>query len=468
MASSSTHSTTTILNLNDECLRGVFDFLALDDLLVVADVCAHFRKTTKAHFAHSADKDDYCDILSCTSYYMLQRTSKILRHFGSFMTTINIDGEFDNSRRNELVRSKHQTRLMRLVNLHWSETITNLQLNNISINDEIASSMRPILLRLKSLSFEACHWEDSHLQKLALDAPELHHLKFSDISFIPWTPKLHGLDQTFPKLQSISFAFDNVKHSEIKQFLARNPKLKNIGIEQCCDVDEGRECSSIIQLIAKYVPEVESINFFPHITPDSCDCDTFFGHFRKLNALHIVGSDIYLTSVVTNIVATDIHLENLDLGLLCEYEQLNRTDDDGLVDAIAKLKTVSTLRITNAGRLSQFDFMKICKSLSELSELHLNIIPTIDLGINTVWSEDDLLELIQNAEKLKVLDFRSFNSMRTYFIDADFYMKMLKIVERRPEKIHLTIVLAFGFHIDVPSALAKAHNDSLTVKLWNQ
>lgn len=446
MTSSSTHSTTTILDLNEDCLRSVFDFLNLSDLCDVADVCARFRDTAKAHVA----KSKHCVADECPSF-------RTLRNFASSLTSIWIDGDFRKR------RSKHQLRLMSLVNRHWSESITNLRLFKISINHRIASSMRSMLLRLETLSLEDCRWDDVHLQSLALDAPELRHLKFANFSCVPWIAKLHGLDQTFPKLQSISFQFDYCKHSEIKQFFFRNPQLKKIEIGECGDVEPGYP-SSLIQSIAEYVPEVESIIFTP-LFPRPRIGDYFFGRLRKLKVLRLVGYCGYLTSVLCHIVTTDIPLERLDLGLMFDLVQ---RQVDGLIYSISELKTLSTLkvlRVTNAGLLSHFDFIKICKSLSELSELHVDIYPALGFA-PTIWSEDHLLELIENAEKLKVLNIRWIDSVQIDRIDADLFMKMVKVVERRPEKIHLTIILwSFNVKVDVPSALVRAHNASLKIRV---
>lgn len=47
LTSKSTGSETTILDLNDDCLREVFNIWGLNELAVVADVCARFREIAK-------------------------------------------------------------------------------------------------------------------------------------------------------------------------------------------------------------------------------------------------------------------------------------------------------------------------------------------------------------------------------------------------------------------------------------
>lgn len=199
MTSSTAHSATSILDLNDDCLRDVLSYLVVRDLCVVADVCARFRMTAIAHFAHSKPNVDKCvTCLEMANHHLQLQTSRILRNFASAMTTIRIAGEFWDF---EIRRNPYcdQTRLMRLVSFHWSENIKTLQLIEIIITDEIACIIRQMLLRLENLSVENCTCQDEHLEKLLLEAPKLKELKLSSCS-----QRTPIVNQKFRNLESIS------------------------------------------------------------------------------------------------------------------------------------------------------------------------------------------------------------------------------------------------------------------------
>lgn len=230
------------------------------------------------------------------------------------MTTITIDGKFSDI---EIERNPYcdQTRLMRLVSLHWSENIEALQLIDININDEIACIIRQMLLRLENLSIVFCPWYD--LQNSALEAPKLKELEF--IGHIERIPKVN---QKFRKLESISFTFATIKRSEFRRFLARNRQLKHINIVDCLDVDNDddrkRECSFLESIAGN----VRGLGLHLDMAPNYSDIGTSYARFRKLKALHLNVSLSSITSTLRRMGATGTPLKFLKLSFWVSHDRM--------------------------------------------------------------------------------------------------------------------------------------------------
>lgn len=107
-------STTTILDMKDDCLREVFAFLDPHDLSAVADVCARFRMYG-AQSARSKIPD-----------LMLSKDSPVndysqLRNFGASVKVLIVTG--DCKRKS---RGKFQKRIIELVSLYFIGKSTKL------------------------------------------------------------------------------------------------------------------------------------------------------------------------------------------------------------------------------------------------------------------------------------------------------------------------------------------------------
>lgn len=101
----STGSATTVLDLNDDCLRETFAILDLNVLSTVADVCTRFREiaveTARSKFNHLIL---YWRSIPSDNYY-----SK-LRNFGAHLKSIEVDAR--------KFGINYQKRLMKLLSLY--------------------------------------------------------------------------------------------------------------------------------------------------------------------------------------------------------------------------------------------------------------------------------------------------------------------------------------------------------------
>lgn len=210
-------STTTILDLKDDCLREVLALLDPSDLSAVADVCARFRM----YAAQSARSK--LRVLELSKDSAVNDYSQ-LRNFGASIKVLII---VNCSRKS---RAKFQKRIIKLVSLYFIGKFTKLLVDGFDITDNIALLMVPVLERVQKLEFTRCQFGKVFSKKLSLWSPELRELEFSFCTL----SKKDGIRQRFPKLESIGFRFIyDMKNSDMEEFLHQNPQLEQIAIYQC-------------------------------------------------------------------------------------------------------------------------------------------------------------------------------------------------------------------------------------------
>lgn len=173
-----------------------------------------------------------------------------------------------------------------------------------------------------------------------------------------------------------------------------NPQLKKIGLVNCPYID-----GSIFQSIALHVPQMEAIQ----IDRDSAinDGSHFsIGQFKNLSTLKLLAScgkkdniDKFMPSILNKLHAAEIALQHLHVGGIRAFQGAAR-----LVDAISKFKTLKTLWMFCVPELEKAHIIGMCKSLEELLDLNLQY-------SEVMMHSDDLIELINYAQKLQVLEY---------------------------------------------------------------
>lgn len=217
---------TSIFDLNDDCLREVFQLLYIDELTVVADVCTRFRRIAE-NCAHS--ELEHFEM----NYWSPNYAYTMLRIFGEAIKRVAVDGKAP--RKN---RTKFQKRLIGLVNLHCVGESIEICLKDFDITDEIANLMQPLLSRVRKIHLKDCQWGEVFLKNLPFWSPKLREFecewrdsKYEDQYF-------DSLHQRFSMLESISFLRTrNLRNSDIQEFLNQNPQLKRIELIDCNNVD---------------------------------------------------------------------------------------------------------------------------------------------------------------------------------------------------------------------------------------
>lgn len=211
-------STTTIFNLNDDCLREVFVLMDLSELITVADVCAHFRE-------NAVQLDRLKMKIKKLRLHMKSpmKDFSMLRIFGASIETVKLNGEC----RREARQAKYQKQIIELVRPYSVGILIKLKLCCFDIFDENAILLLPLLARVNSLILSFCHIGKLFSEKIASCSLELRSLSIQLSS----KPNFGQMCQRFPKLESISCCHEwDDENGDIEEFVKWNPQLKNIHV----------------------------------------------------------------------------------------------------------------------------------------------------------------------------------------------------------------------------------------------
>lgn len=202
--------TTHISQLNDACLRKVFEHLNVHDLSAIADVSQRFRNTARAQSSRFKKLRLIHNFFDCDEVLF----SRTLRHFGPTIDSIEISGRF--------LRPKEEYRLVELLSRHCKTTLVDLtvcRLKTIAsselLGEILTTSSPPLFSRLKTLSIGYCGLNQMFLAMLLKWIPSLRelvldHTSNADARFV-------GLHRNFPALESISlFQVSDVSVAEIQ------------------------------------------------------------------------------------------------------------------------------------------------------------------------------------------------------------------------------------------------------------
>lgn len=190
---------TTILDLNDDCLREVFEHMEPHFLSIVADVCTRFRQNA----AQTARP-------KCINIYLSQNSDRTdystLRNFGASAKSISVRVY---GQHRQMVHADFQRRLIELLGLYGAEKVIEVDFRSFTITDEIAFLMKPLLERLRKISFQQCHFHNvSVLENLSHSSPELRE-------FSIWSCKVQNEDDGEMQFDFRSFQSWNIFLSRV-------------------------------------------------------------------------------------------------------------------------------------------------------------------------------------------------------------------------------------------------------------
>lgn len=145
-------STTNLMNLNDDCLREVFEFLELPDLCIVADVCVRFRSIARDHFGGSSHQPLKLH-KACrngeTYAKCLQRIAAFFRNFEPFITSIDVSDIWNDGK----LTWRNNISIIELIVRYLSETLRELKLRGFCGSDKFVQLISK--LQVTKLDFDS-------------------------------------------------------------------------------------------------------------------------------------------------------------------------------------------------------------------------------------------------------------------------------------------------------------------------
>lgn len=398
-------SSTTILDLNDDCLLEVFRYGDMFDLADYADVCTRFRGIAAERFYQSKFREiDFVEIFYRLKRYFtyyedesagLRKFSSVLRNFGGLLITIKVSKYY----------KPHAC--VELLNRYCCApgTLNELSLRFCEPSDAQMRLSPPLFFHLRKLTLSEYQFEDSFLKMLPVWSPNLQELIVADLNNSNKVPnQFNGLSVQFPKLDCISFRqVHTMKNTNLTKFLELNPQLKSISLfKSSINI-------SIFQSIAKYVPEIDSILYIIERSSSFiAEIPKCFDKLKKLKLLSFeCGDPLHTASIFCEIAAAKVPLEQLYLrdinfDRIMDQDISTRQQYNHFLDNISKLTSLRTLWLEMVENLSASHILDICKYVMELTELRLSILSNTP---NHNLSEDILLECIDNAKNCGFLSF---------------------------------------------------------------
>lgn len=439
MASASAPSTTTILGLNDDCLRALFQYFNVHDLDAVVDVCSRFKSLAKERFASLKSKGFLFGNIyhKCSSTEnRFHQTAKFFRDFGAFVEQIIASCE-------EIEVPNYAAKFIELLDHYCSEKLNLLELWHLNMNAAIEQKMQTPLQHLQSLFLKQCSLTESFLQQLPSRSPKLKSMLLVDIE-ISSAECFIGLQQNYPALERVLFENVGMCGSDIEGFFKSNPQLKTINVEKCQKLDD-----DIIPMLAKHVPTIEGLYLhFDESTDHLKENMKHLSVLTNLSELALASTTIESTMLdVCEIGFSKMPLETL---LLHNFNVGNNVRD--FANEISKLEHLKTLELWSVDGLNDAHIVDICENLSELCKLSLR-------DLKFVMSTESLTQILRKAVKLDMICHTKPGGEGKKCIDSVTYKTIVSIIQQRDGQKLLELKSdCYCFH-SITKELIEAHQN---------
>lgn len=436
-------SSTSILDLNEDCLLESFEYLEPWELACVADVCTRFREIAQTHFQSSNSKHKRLNTSIIYREKGMRGVSKVLRNFGAYIVSISTDMK-------STLREKYPE--VDLTSLYYKVKSVEKKVTKLACRYCDADTLQEFNCSMPKLEDDL---DDRLLLRLILQLKRFHldlTKRFND-----YGPSLNFSSETNTplELEELTLKAFHLDFTMVDQLLQRNAHLKKIGIYYI-KLNNG----DVIQAIAKYHPLIEQIGL-----EVSHEADVkYLGNLSKLKSVEF-GSTLSNILIALKVMAK-APLEHLRLIRRLDCVPSWEGDINQLLKSIAKFENLKTLALFHIG-LEPSQPIEICTNLAELNHF--------ELGFWDGLTVERLLEMVRNAQALQYFYCgRRLGDIEAFSIDCNTFSKLVNLVKDRPKKSHLEIVfnqfptrttreLGPTTVLDVPDDLVRANTDSLTI-----
>lgn len=423
--------------LNDDCLREIFDYLNVLDLASVAEVCPRFEALARARFSIKHKTFDFHEFSKVRRTELrIHQLESFLQHFGPLIVNLRVSYIE--------IQTISNNSVLEMILKYCSGGLDTLNLENFELKGQFLKKMRPLFVRLQKLHLRGCEFTTPFIRILG-HCTALKKLKFSDYSECS---DCRLFTFNLPKLETISFKnFDGFSLNQLVKFIERNPQLKKVSIVHCETIGSG-----ILPVIVRGIPLVEKISFKECMYDSGPAFRKNVMHLKQLSSLKklkIDCSDNPVYSVFNEMATANVPLEYLEMSHCFANRQL--------VNSISNMKTLKTLSLFQIDTMVASHLQEMCENLPELTRL------VVDKCAD--FSTDALLKLVRKAKKLQEV-----NLVRTTAeINDDSFRSLLKIIENRTDSHPLKITVPFSF--DSPNRLStelvNGNRDKLIVDTTN-
>lgn len=397
---------TNVLDLDDDCIQEIFDYLNVMDLSSVAAACQRFKENAQKRFAVNHKSLHFLEISTLDANGMV----RFMQSFGPFIEKLEVCLYF--------LPNPIQIGFSELLLCHFT-ALKELTLHYFTLDGNFLEKLKPLFGRLTKLRLYKCEVSNAFSEVLA-SCKELTKIKIieSCVGHSIWPP-VH-----LPKLGSISNLGVYSPHaSNLPKFWECNPQLKKIELqfEGASTDDQYFPAIANYVSIEKLVLSVPS-DYWDDLERAYINLDGYIPLLNQLSAMkklkifasietHQFIPPDSIAKLLRGLVSAKVPLEHLKLE--------TRVFDRAIATAILDLRTLKTLCLITNENIPHL--LQICEKLDELSDLR------VESYTNLPMSPEVLPNLLRAAKKLQRITVKDI----VVTITAEIYDEMLGIAKER-------------------------------------
>lgn len=426
------HQPDQILNaLDDDCLRAIFKYFKLKDLTNAADVCNRFKECAEDAFSHNyktvnLDPED----------------TNILINFGKLIRSLNIDFNRFSPFISRYYRQKFIT--LGMINEYTCHKLEELSILGMRFDTTLNLINPSLFVNLKHVELKDCYYPN--LNELLNICPKLEILKIESCSDIK-----NCLNQRFEQLKEFHLVHSVRNVESINTFIITNPSLTKLKL-----VNSTANMRSI-RLIGQHLHrllELELLDLaFEEGNWETIGMEASLQILSNLNSLMVLKLKLKfdepwsIAPLLNELATNQSPLEMVLVG--------NAKITAAAIESMSQLKQLNMIQLDDVNGLTNDHVIQLSKELPHLQHFCLEG----HSGENITGTA--LKTMIRYSKKLSRIEISKTDSVS---INASDYFAMLEIIQNRPERIQLSIILTgHGDIVNVPDEILAQNREYLLI-----
>lgn len=375
-------NTSEIFKLNEDCLLHVFQFLDLDSLVNVADVCKMFNRLSHQHCFPRIRKYAVCN--DDDSKFTLAKLRRTLLCIGSHITDLTYDVDYD-----ENEGPGHTSKFLRVITQNVGSNIRRARFAFNLDKDNRTQILTPILRELESLEIEDRDEDSSYDIDFQILCPNL--IEFT----VNMDMTLIACCKSWPSLRSLSVKNnESMTTTTLISFIKQNPQL--ICLEFAIDRSNK---TLLILAVTKYLSRFEKLTIHVNTTYQSFFARNFtiLSNLPLLREINLENLPKSTLKSILNHLPTFTSLRKI--SLICGWRDDAKIEDYGqsLVGLVKKLPLLEELKLKRI-TIDEDIFVEVISIAHQLKALNVQ-----DCGLvisdETISKLVDALKVSRNESK---------------------------------------------------------------------
>lgn len=369
-----------ILQVNDDCILEVFQYVSLIELSRLSETCKHFQNIARIVFKRRS-KNIYAIPHRDVKFTDHPR---ILRNFGDLIDEVSVINFTDLFKDSGLSPEKMGTAF------NWLERYCAETVQSVTILDSDSRALPPSAAKLTSKVKKITIYSPISIRNAQILLCGCKELVELNMAF--YDGPFHLDDQNFPNLRKLADRVrirDNRQFGQLERFFANHSKLTDLKIHFLVEFSYR---DSINFSFVSHLVDLEKLEFM--ISGARISHIEALAKLTKLKELTFDQSEHMDNDVaILKNVTSSLDLEKLKLG----FSEIHH-----LVNAIERLKSLTHLTITHdmLPLFHQFD-----TNISCLSQLKNSRLIQLRISCNELLESKAIVDIVRNLSELKTIIF---------------------------------------------------------------